>query len=275
MRKITTAMIVLIFLAMVMAMTGCASSGRIKNVENSVKSSLNYMNERLGSVEEKVDLLLKASEEAEVAETTEVAAEITETTEAAAEVTEVTEATEIVAGVTEKAEVKAIKVPKVSETLETRLAKLTTRVKANEKAIRVNKTAVTQLRTAINKVRPRLGQLEDKVAYATPQVYAFWTKSFPTGSSTLTERIKGQLDVLTEAVKTEGITIKKIVGYADTRGVAEDNETLALRRAEAVKTYLSINKGLDLTEVGVVSGGETSRYGYYKNNRCVAIIGEK
>ena len=258
MRKITTMSVGVIFLAMAMAMAmGCATSGSVEKLAKMAgknRVEINLLKENLGYTD-KIEVAKAEVVKPEVAKT-----EVTTLPEVTTEPPKVVKTTGIK--------------PVNTETLETRLAKLTTRVEANEKTIQVNKTAVTQLRTAINKVRPRLGQLEDKVAYATPQVYAFWTKSFLIGSSTLTERIKGQLDVLMEVVKAENITIKKIVGYADTLGKSKDNQVLAQRRAESVKIYLK-NKGLDLTTVKVVSGGETSRFGSHQNNRCVAIVGEK
>ena len=75
--------------------------------------------------------------------------------------------------------------------------------------------AVTKLRAKINGYAKRTGQLEDRISYASPKVYAFWARGFDEGSSILPEEMKAQLDVLTEAVKKENITIRKIVGYAE------------------------------------------------------------
>jgi len=156
--------------------------------------------------------------------------------------------------------------------IETRLNRIEGRLTLDEKVIKSHEVKISWLRATINKIRPRLGEIEDKTAFAAPQIYALWTASFSTDSSTLPEKVKEQLDVLIEALKKEGVSIKKIVGYADVRGKSGYNQSLALRRAESVKIYLK-NKGLDLTGVLTVSGGETSRFGGYKNNRRVAIIG--
>ncbi len=145
-----------------------------------------------------------------------------------------------------------------------RLDKVETQVKAVEK-----------LRTAISRYAKRTGQLEDQVGYANPEVYAFWARGFASGSSTLPEKMKAELDVLADVLVKENIAIKKIVGYSDTRGNAKANEALALRRAEAVKIYLVIAKSLNLANVKIISGGETARYGNNRDNRCVAIIGER
>ena len=135
--------------------------------------------------------------------------------------------------------------------------------------------AVAKLRATINSHVKRTGQLEDLVNYASPKVYAFWARGFISGSSTLPEKMKAQLDVLVSALKKENILIKKIVGYSDTAGNIKANEALSMRRAESVKVYLTTVKGLNLINVKIVSAGETSRYGSKRDNRCVAIIGKR
>lgn len=131
-----------------------------------------------------------------------------------------------------------------------------------------------KLRAIINRCAKRTGQLEDRVGYTSPKVYAFWVRGFASGSSTLPEKIKAELDTLVGVIKWEKITIKEIVGYSDKRGSDKANLALAMRRAEAVKTYLKIVKNLNTTNIEITSGGETTRYGNNKDNRCVSIIGE-
>ncbi|MEA2113036.1 MAG: OmpA family protein [Patescibacteria group bacterium] len=142
-------------------------------------------------------------------------------------------------------------------------------------AIESRVEAVSKLRAAINSQAKRSGQLEDRVGHANPKVYAFWARGFASGSSSLPEKMKAQLDVLAGALKKENIIIKRIVGYSDTIGNAKANKALAMRRAESVKVYLETTKKIDVSQIKMVSVGETTRYGSRASNRCVAIIGER
>jgi len=73
--------------------------------------------------------------------------------------------------------------------------------------------AIARLRAAVNRCSKRTGQLEDRVGHANPKIYAFWARGFASGSSTLPEKMKAQLDILAAVIKKENISIKKIVGY--------------------------------------------------------------
>lgn len=148
------------------------------------------------------------------------------------------------------------------------------------KAKRVNEAAIARLRAAINgggsncQTEKRIGRLEDRAGQDTKH-YAFWTGGFEPGSSELTELQKTELDSLATTVRSENITITGIAGYSDTRGTEQTNKNLSLHRAEAVKAYLS-SKGIDTKGVKIVAGGKTDSYGKCrKNNRVVAIFGER
>lgn len=150
-----------------------------------------------------------------------------------------------------------------------------TRIDDVESRVSSYDKAIAKLRAKISGCAKRAGQVEDRIGYTNPKVYAFWARGFSSGSSTVPEKMKAQLDVLSETVKKENISIKKIVGYSDTAGNAKANSALSMRRAEAVKIYLVIAKSLNLANVKIISGGETARYGNNRDNRCVAIIGER
>lgn len=149
-----------------------------------------------------------------------------------------------------------------------------------DKKVGANTAAIARLRAAINgggsncQTEKRIGRLEDRAGQDTKH-YAFWTGGFEPGSSELTELQKTELDSLATTVRSENITITGIAGYSDTRGTEQTNKNLSLHRAEAVKAYLS-SKGIDTKGVKIVAGGKTDSYGKCrKNNRVVAIFGER
>jgi OOP family OmpA-OmpF porin len=66
-----------------------------------------------------------------------------------------------------------------------------------------------------------------------------------------------------------------LTGHADKRGSESYNEKLATRRAEAVKSYLVRNLGIDASRVSTVAKGEVSPLSptMYSINRRVDIQG--
>lgn len=143
-----------------------------------------------------------------------------------------------------------------------------------------NQAAIARLRAAINgggsscQTEKRVGQLEDRAKHDA-KLYAFWTGGFEQGSSNLTEKQKTELDALAAAIRAENIKITKIIGYSDTKGPEQTNKNLSLHRAETVKIYLT-GKNLETRNISAVGAGKTDRYGKCpKNNRVVAVFGER
>lgn len=150
------------------------------------------------------------------------------------------------------------------------------RLDAHTSALIAHGEAVKRLRAEINSGRlvERVAGVEDKVANAHPKAYAFWAGSFETKKSEVSKEMGKQLDTLTEAVKKEGLSLTRIIGFADPRGKVVDNKKLSLERAEAVKAYLA-KKGLDMSSVIATGAGETNRCGGYSKCRRAAIFGER
>ena len=76
--------------------------------------------------------------------------------------------------------------------------------------------------------------------------YSLPAASFKLGSAELPDLLKKQLDVFADAMrgrKSVGREVQ-IVGHADASGTAEANQSLSVRRAEAVKDYL-VKKGAE------------------------------
>jgi outer membrane protein OmpA-like peptidoglycan-associated protein len=87
--------------------------------------------------------------------------------------------------------------------------------------------------------------------------YSLPASSFKVGSAELPELLKKQLDVFAEVLRGKRGTGRqvRVVGHADASGNPDVNQTLSLKRAEAVKTYL-VQKGAEaemLVAVGVGS----------------------
>lgn len=76
--------------------------------------------------------------------------------------------------------------------------------------------------------------------------YSLPASSFRIGSAELPELLKKQLDVFAEVLKGKSGTGRqvRVIGHADASGTDEINQSLSLRRAEAVKAYL-VAKGAD------------------------------
>lgn len=81
---------------------------------------------------------------------------------------------------------------------------------------------------------------------------------FDFDSAALTPAGKAKLDVLAELIKSHGAVSARIIGYADVIGDAGYNQSLSLRRADAVANYLAAS-GVTISGNSEVRGlGETS-----------------
>jgi OOP family OmpA-OmpF porin len=85
--------------------------------------------------------------------------------------------------------------------------------------------------------------------------YSLPASSFRVGSADLPELLKKQLDVFADVLKTKNGSGRqvRVIGHADASGTPEVNQSLSIRRAEAVKSYLVL-KGAEpdmLVAVGV------------------------
>jgi outer membrane protein OmpA-like peptidoglycan-associated protein len=100
---------------------------------------------------------------------------------------------------------------------------------------------------------------------------------FATGKYELLPIARNKLDQVAKAVEDQGY--KKIIveGHTDSRGSAQMNETLSLKRAESVRTYL-VSRGIDSTKISAVDIGEVrpvasnSTAEGRANNRRVELI---
>ena len=88
--------------------------------------------------------------------------------------------------------------------------------------------------------------------------YSLPASSFKVGSAELPELLKKQLDVFAEVLRGKKGTARQIrvVGHADASGTPEANQTLSVKRAEAVKDYL-VQKGADSSILTVVGQGSS------------------
>lgn len=294
MRKIITAMIVMIFSAI--AMMGCATSSSIKALDNKVQKIASMVEEHDQFIQVDFDQKLKGTDAkiADLQETdeevlgrlneinggidqikTSLGLETTAVTAAAKEVTPFKKVSKklkvpkIVSG-------KAPKV-KVTETLEYRLASLTKQVDGHETRLNTHGKQLSDLQRL-------MAEAEDEFRHDKPQKYYFWTTPFrytKAGSSKLTEEIKEGLDMLVVDLLAGKIQLQKeVVGYTDPRGKKKFNEELAKKRATSCIKYLVKELGPGDTvkwdpntkwkEYFIsVAGGEIDRYGSFKYSRRV------
>jgi OOP family OmpA-OmpF porin len=86
--------------------------------------------------------------------------------------------------------------------------------------------------------------------------YSLPASSFKVGSADLPELLKKQLDVFADVLKSKRGTGRqvRVIGHADASGTAEANQTLSVRRAEAVKSYL-VDKGAEADMLLIVGAG--------------------
>lgn len=67
---------------------------------------------------------------------------------------------------------------------------------------------------------------------------------FDTGKADLKPEGKAKLDELADKVKSVNLEVIVAVGHTDSRGSADLNQKLSVKRADAVKSYLT-SKGID------------------------------
>ncbi|MBL7084462.1 MAG: OmpA family protein [Candidatus Aminicenantes bacterium] len=309
MRKMTIAMMVLIFLAMVMVMTGCATTkpvstplwsnsyitGKIEVHEediNSIKAQLNKLEETdkkmLDGIEE-----IKANFYPETEIATVVAAVVKEDEEL-----EVTEASSeppeeviLLAPLAPILEPKKADLPK-----KVKFVKTTSDIEQMEIWVNGISDRITKLEERvdthgrkINKfsgLRRRLAEVEDEI-----RPVRLWTKSFPSRLPKKPEEekekpqlptgVKPGLDRMAIEILAGRLQVEtEVFGHADPLGKKKDNEELSKRRAQSCINYLVEKLGPDSVvpwDVNTkwkdyfmaVAGGETSRYGNLKFNRRV------
>jgi len=102
---------------------------------------------------------------------------------------------------------------------------------------------------------------------------------FATGKYDLLPIAKEKLDEVAKALSDQGYKSMLVEGHTDSIGKASDNETLSLKRAEAVRTYL-VSRGIQsdkIRAVGLGSSRSISDNGSpdgRANNRRVEIVVE-
>ena len=118
------------------------------------------------------------------------------------------------------------------------------------------------------------------VAVAPAKVTFAASAFFDTNKSVLKAEGKVQLDDLLAKLKSVNWDVLVAVGHADSRGPAEFNQDLSVRRAEAVKAYL-LNKGLSQQQVKTDGKGSSmpvadnsTEAGRAKNRRVeIEVVG--
>jgi OmpA-OmpF porin, OOP family len=118
------------------------------------------------------------------------------------------------------------------------------------------------------------------VAVAPAKVTFAASAFFDTNKSVLKAEGKAQLDDLLAKLKSVNWDVLVAVGHADSRGSAELNQALSVRRAEAVKAYL-LNKGLSQQQVKTDGKGSSmpvadnsTESGRAKNRRVeIEVVG--
>ena len=108
----------------------------------------------------------------------------------------------------------------------------------------------------VNATNQRISSLDDYVVQSTASV------NFRSGSSTLSEDAKYQLDEVARAALTlRGYTLE-ITGFTDAAGNANANKALSQRRAQAVIDYLVVTHNIPLRRIGTSYGfGEAQAVG--------------
>ncbi len=118
------------------------------------------------------------------------------------------------------------------------------------------------------------------VAVAPAKVTFSASAFFDTNKAVLKAEGKAQLDDLLAKLKSVNWDVLVAVGHADSRGPADFNQDLSVRRAEAVKAYL-LNKGLAQQQVKTEGKGSSmpvadnsTEAGRAKNRRVeIEVVG--
>lgn len=104
--------------------------------------------------------------------------------------------------------------------------------------------------------------LDPYLAGAEPagRAFAFERVNFDTGSSTIRRQDVAEIEAVAASLARYPNARIRVQGFADARGDAAANQTLALARANAVKNALAAN-GADARRIEAVSGGESNPVG--------------
>jgi OmpA-OmpF porin, OOP family len=118
-------------------------------------------------------------------------------------------------------------------------------------------------------------QTGDKVAIAVDV-------NFAKESVVVNDQYRGQIQHLANYLKANPKIKVELKGYADKTGTVEQNKTLALRRAEAIRTILVESYDIKSNRLTVTDIGETTRSaphkgieGEYRNRRVEARVIEE
>jgi OOP family OmpA-OmpF porin len=116
-------------------------------------------------------------------------------------------------------------------------------------------------RTAYNQLRAGMdadtAQAEEAPA-VTPDAEAqdTWTVTFAFDSAEVDRQARGIIRKAAQAARDDQAVDLVVTGYTDSSGASDYNQTLSLRRAEAVRDVL-IEMGVDGERIGVAARGET------------------
>ncbi|MEO7865160.1 MAG: DUF2171 domain-containing protein [Sphingomicrobium sp.] len=112
----------------------------------------------------------------------------------------------------------------------------------------------------------------------TPRTFTFDNINFDSGTATLREEERGDLDDLARVLAAYPGTRGEVVGYTDAKGPAAANQALGQDRAKAVVAALAA-RGVDAKRLEARSGGESnpaatnaSDNGRFENRRTELII---
>ncbi|MDW8324668.1 MAG: OmpA family protein [Burkholderiales bacterium] len=156
-----------------------------------------------------------------------------------------------------------------------RMERIETTLKAHEERITaVSRTAQEALERAQAAGRLAEGKLLYEVVLTDD------TLRFKPDQAVLNDEARTALDAFAERIKREGKPVYvEIQGHTDSRGEADYNERLGLKRAEAVRAYLHRSGGLPLARMSTISYGESAPIadnrtaaGRAKNRRVVLVV---
>ncbi len=101
-------------------------------------------------------------------------------------------------------------------------------------------------------------QRDDSPAASARRPSASLLITFETNSASLTPRAKRALDVLAQALASDKLASFRfgIEGYADPRGLPDNNLKLSQARAEAVRDYLVASKNIERDRLQPVGKGD-------------------
>jgi outer membrane protein OmpA-like peptidoglycan-associated protein len=103
---------------------------------------------------------------------------------------------------------------------------------------------------------------------------------FPFDKASLSDEARGALNDFAEQLRTQNANVYvEIQGHTDATGEDDYNLDLGEARAEAVRRYLNLEKGLPLNRISVISYGEAApvadngtREGRAQNRRVALVV---